>query len=323
MKFTIPGEPTGKIKRWTAEEIQYLKEHYTYMIHEEMAIALQRTPNAVRNKCCELGLIKKVEPWTATEIQMLKDFYIKAGETAPINMHKLEEVFSRDKTNICRKARELGLPTSQHRKQTDETKIKYSENSKRMIRENGHPRGMKGKTHTQEFKEAASKRVTKEWQDPNSTFNSDDFRQRKSDYMTAAQAKNPLLRKGYSRGKQGKRKDIDNMYFRSSWEANYARYLNWLMANGNLYKWEYEPDTFWFESIKRGIRSYLPDFKLWDTKESVPYYVEIKGWMDDKSRTKLKRMAKYYPKVKVNVIERPEYKEIEKAVSGFIDGWEF
>ena len=31
----------------------------------------------------------------------------------------------------------------------------------------------------------------------------------------------------YTRGKGGKRKDLDNVYFRNSWEANYARFLNY------------------------------------------------------------------------------------------------
>ena len=42
------------------------------------------------------------------------------------------------------------------------------------------------------------------------------------------------------------------IYARSRWEANYARYLEWLRANGSIAKWEHEPETFWFEGIKRG-----------------------------------------------------------------------
>ena len=323
MKFTIPGEPTGKLKRWGDEEIQYLREHYEYMLHKEMAAALNRTPNAVRNKCHELKIIKQVEPWSDDEVQSLKEFYTKAGKTAPINLKNLEQVFGRDKTNICRKAKELGLPTCQNRKQTEETIKAQSEIAKKRIQENGHPKGMLGKQHSQEFKKAASERVANEWKDPNSAFNSEEFRQKKSDYMAAAVASNPLLRRGYSRGRQGKRKDVDNIYFRSSWEANYARYLNWLKLNGGIFKWEYEPDTFWFNEIKRGTRSYLPDFKIWETETSEPYYVEVKGWMDEKSETKLKRMSKYYPHIKVNIVAKPEYREIEKAVSSLIDGWEF
>ena len=130
------------------------------------------------------------------------------------------------------------------------------------------------------------------------------------------------LKRGYSRGKQGKRADLNNRYFRSAWEANYARYLNWLLKKGLVSAWDYEIDRFDFIKIKRGCRSYLTDFKVWDMDNSLPYYVEIKGWLDSKSNTKLKRMAKYYPEIKILLIGPKEYKEIENKCSAFIENWE-
>lgn len=121
---------------------------------------------------------------------------------------------------------------------------------------------------------------------------------------------------------KGRRKDLDNVFFRSTWEANYARYLNLLVKSGNIYRWEFEPDTFWFLEIKRGVRSYLPDFKVWETENSKPYYIEIKGWMDPKSKTKLKRMAKYYPEIELRLVGEKQYREIERKLSGAIKGWE-
>ena len=114
------------------------------------------------------------------------------------------------------------------------------------------------------------------------------------------------------RCKGGKRKDLGNTYFRSAWEANYARYLNFAKI-----KWEYEPKTFWFDGIKRGSRSYTPDFYLPEEDR----YVEIKGWMDKKSRTKLKRMAKYYPDVDIELIDSTRYRAIAKWKK-VIPGWE-
>ena len=43
--------------------------------------------------------------------------------------------------------------------------------------------------------------------------------------------------------------------------------------------------------------------------------------MDKSSKTKLKRMAKYYPNVKIILIERKQYKEIEKW-ERLIPNWE-
>jgi hypothetical protein len=122
--------------------------------------------------------------------------------------------------------------------------------------------------------------------------------------------------------KQGKRADLDNRYYRSAWEANYARYLNFLLKHKQIFKWEYEPDTFWFDKIKRGTRHYTPDFKVWETEESKPKYVEIKGYMDATSKTKLKRMAKYYPDVNIIICGRAEYYILQRQVAAMIDGWE-
>lgn len=130
------------------------------------------------------------------------------------------------------------------------------------------------------------------------------------------------MRQAYSRGKQGKRPDLDNRYFRSSWEANYARYLNFLVKQKNIHKWDYEVDTFFFDEIKRGTRSYMPDFKIWETESSEPYYIEVKGWMDDKSRTKLNRMAKYFPCIKIVLIQKKEYMEIQRKLKNLIPFWE-
>lgn len=120
----------------------------------------------------------------------------------------------------------------------------------------------------------------------------------------------------------GYRSDMPGIYFRSGWEANYARYLEFLKSRKEIYKWEFEPDTFWFNEIKRGCRSYLPDFKIWDKKNSKPYYVEVKGYMDSRSKTKLKRMKKYYPDVRIDLVTKKEYTEIKDKLSRLIKNWE-
>jgi protein involved in sex pheromone biosynthesis len=117
----------------------------------------------------------------------------------------------------------------------------------------------------------------------------------------------------YSRGKVGKRSDLGGQYFRSAWEANVARWLN--LQN---IRWEYEPKTFEFTKIRKGSRFYTPDFYLPDEGR----FIEVKGWMDPKSATKLKRMAKYYPAVSIEVIGPERYRGIKSACSTAIPGWE-
>jgi hypothetical protein len=119
----------------------------------------------------------------------------------------------------------------------------------------------------------------------------------------------------------GKRADLGGLYVRSAWEANYARYLDWLVQIGDIRGWEYEPVTFEFHAIKRGTRFYTPDFKVTNCDGSVEYH-EVKGWMDPKSKTKLKRMKRYYPDVPVTVIDADAYRALARDVSGFIPNWE-
>lgn len=93
------------------------------------------------------------------------------------------------------------------------------------------------------------------------------------------------------------------VYLRSNWEVKFAEYLEMLKKGGAIKSWEYEPKTFWFMEIKRGVRSYKPDFMVVDNGDKVTWY-EVKGFMDGRSVTKLKRMKKYYPDEQVRVIDR-------------------
>ena len=148
----------------------------------------------------------------------------------------------------------------------------------------------------------------------------DEMRENRYEKMIKTKIKNGSLNpmkncsNPYSRTKSGKRKDLNNQFFRSSWEANIARYYNFVGI-----EWEYEPKEFIFKDVRRGCISYTPDFYL--PKEDR--WVEIKGWMDKKSKTKLKRFEKYYPKEfkKLELITGTEYKSFSKY-STLIPGWE-
>lgn len=120
----------------------------------------------------------------------------------------------------------------------------------------------------------------------------------------------------------GRREDLDGRFFRSLWEANYARYLKFLLDNGQIEKWEYEVHTFTFEGISRGCRTYTPDFKLTHRDGAVEWH-EVKGWLDQKSRTRLERMKRYFPEEKVIVIDTEWFRQASRSgLSGVISGWE-
>ena len=126
----------------------------------------------------------------------------------------------------------------------------------------------------------------------------------------------------YSRCVAGYRDDVPDHYFRSSWEANYARYLNLLQKMGIVDAWEYEPETYWFDSIKRGVMSYKPDFRVKYRNDPVPVTVEIKGWITPQDRTKWRRMAKYHPSVKLEIVAQKQYLAIKRKWASCISNWE-
>lgn len=122
------------------------------------------------------------------------------------------------------------------------------------------------------------------------------------------------------RGKGGYRKDI-GIYVRSSTEHNYALVLNWRKARKEIVDWEYELKEFEFHKIKRGTRTYLPDFKVIYPDGHYEWH-EVKGWLDPKSKTQLKRMAKYYPEEKIILIDQSVYADLARIFKKVLPGWE-
>jgi len=129
--------------------------------------------------------------------------------------------------------------------------------------------------------------------------------------------------KKFAHHKAGKRTIGGNeIYFPNQMEANYYRYLHWMREHGMIADFEYQPDYLDFTQygFTHGTTRYRPDFKVTE-KDGSTYYVETKGWLDAKSKTKLKR-AREYSKVRVNLVLYREYKQLEKQISGLVPEWE-
>ena len=274
--------------------------------------------------------------WTDAELQIVRDWYAE-HDGKPLELDVLAACVGRLKSNVSRKARSMGLTNHKRTRvekingyypsaapkffDPEERRRHNSISRKEWHKTHDHPRGALGMKHKPEIAESSRKRMNAMHQ----SSTPDDYRERGrrstmtriNKYGTAGpvNVKNP-----YSRGRGGKRDDLDGLYVRSSWEANYARYLNWLQARGEIRGWEYEPDVFLFEGYTRGARAYTPDFKVTEKNGEVIYH-EVKGWMDGPSKTRLKRMAKHYPHIKVIVIGEAEYKAIKKW-RGMIPDWE-
>jgi hypothetical protein len=120
--------------------------------------------------------------------------------------------------------------------------------------------------------------------------------------------------KGKSRVKNGRRPDLDNRYFRSTNEANFARYLQF-----HRVIWAYEPKTFWFPGAHTGPRCYTPDFYL----PALEVWCEVKGWMDTRSQAKLDRLRMTYPDMKVVVVGEGLFERAERQrLCQVIPHWE-
>jgi hypothetical protein len=293
---------------FTQEEIDFLIKNYPEKGKMWCCEQLNKTESQIRVKAAKLKL----------RLNKNSDFFIdfqrraaksKVGKKRPGHSAFMKELVKTDKFDKFRIT-------------SEEDKIRISITNKKWIKENGHPRGMLGKTHSKELKQKMSERVKKMWQDPNSKLNSIEHRQAVSNRMSKLM--NYRLKNSpsniYSKSKKGTISIGGNIFFaRSSWEANIAAYLEFLKQNKEIAAWEHEPETFWFEAIKRGVRSYLPDFRITNIDGSI-YYIEVKGWMDNKSKTKLKRMSKYYPNVVLELIDSKRYNAISKN-KGVIPNW--
>lgn len=257
---------------------------------------------------------------TDAERASIRQAYEEVG-AEHIDLAAVAARMGRCKTSICRAAHEMGL-TNKARKKSDEGRAAIAAGHARMLATVGHPKGFAGGVHSAEARAVISQKSKDAWLVAKS-FEigpmSPEQRQRRSDQMVARMA-STSSENAYSRCKAGRREEIGPMYFRSAWEANYARYLNWLLGRGEIDRWEYEPETFWFEAIRRGVRSYRPDFRV--TEKGRSYFVEVKGWMDPKSKTKLARMKRYHPSVEVRVVGERQYRSIERSISRLIPGWE-
>lgn len=267
--------------------------------------------------------------WTPAMIEGLRELYsrpLKIGELAAF-----AKEIQKHPTNVSRKARGFGW-TVNHRSYGRQnpnkfaTKQEASEHLSRLAKErwmrHGHPKGFKGHKHT----DAARAKMAAASQNYYLNATKTQRRETTMKMLKTRLAKhgtlvtNPRPTASWKAGWRticGKKK-----YYRSRWEFNYALYLQFLKDTGNIQDWAHEPETFWFEGIRRGVCSYLPDFKVTENNGAVVFH-EVKGWMDARSATKLKRMKKYHPAVKLVLIQADFFRKnrhILRTIQGFEDG---
>jgi len=248
--------------------------------------------------------------WTDEQIKELIKTYLM-NKDSPIDLESLAKRLGKLESNICRKARSIGLKTNRGRKVSEKQRKIRSENMKKWIKENGHPRGnYKGGKQLKTCLYCGK--------------NFKVFPGSKQKYCSkSCTHHHPQSQKNQGYSKSGKRKDLNNQYFRSRYEANYARYLNFAIKNdGEIERWEFESETFEFKNIKRGTRFYTPDFKVYFKDGRIEYH-EVKGWDYPKGITARKRFSKYYPELKLVLISKEWFAGVKRhGMDKLIPGWE-
>lgn len=324
--ITLPVPPSANNlfrnvrKGATDEQIAeaYSRLGSVWKVGDELGMSGQVVSDRMR----KAGIPTKKRWLTDEDREIIRNYY----ETVPAEHFYLDQLatdLGRTRAVISREANRMGL-SNPRRRQSEKHREANRTSRIKVWQEKPHPRGMAGKKHTPETLakvSEASKRSWATWKTFGIGMMSPERLQEASNIMSE-RARKMAAERTHSRAKGGRRDDLGDTFFRSRWEANYARYLNLLMKLGAVESWEYEPKTFWFEKILRGVRSYKPDFRVFYKGDPVPEYVEIKGWVTAKDRTKWKRMKKYHPGIKLIVVGEKEYNALARKWKSAIPNWE-
>lgn len=272
---------------------------------------------------------KQIGLWKPWQIELVRERYMNENHRNKLDLNGLAEILGKNKSQVCKLAAGMGLTTMNRTvqirrnapkfKTKEELSAHISKCRTEWIAKNGHPRGALGMKHSKETKEAMSIISKNRWHSMTKKQQEDIT---EKSVLTRIRKNTPPRQRHETSWKAGWREiGSQRIYARSRWEANIARMLEFRRMTGDLISWEHEPLTFWFEKIRRGVRSYKPDFRVVEEGKE-PYFIEVKGWMDARSKTTLRRMKKYHPSVVVDVIESKRYAVIKKQLQYVVEGWE-
>ena len=269
---------------------------------------------SVHERLQKLGLTRSIRVLTVEEEARLRETYSSGMRRGDGKLDKLARDLGRTKYYLCRQARRLGL-TSARRSLSPAARGAASLRWIEHWATHDHPKGMLGKRHTQAVRDKISKSsVGREM--PNAAV----LRSLKTKVLKYGKATSGVRHR--CSWKSGWRTiGASRIYARSRWEANYARYLEHLASSGTILRWEHEPKVFLFEQSTSGCRSFLPDFRVTEASGEVTYH-EVKGWLDDRSREALARMAEFYPEASVRVFGAEWYRSNARRLSKIVPGWE-
>jgi len=302
--MTLPHDRTHRANcmarkpiKWTQAMIDFLTEHYPLKGKMWCADAMGLKEHQIRTKASALKLSArgKSEAW----------FEERKRHSERLTGRKRPE-----QAAVMKKAiHEKGL----HIQNRDA----ISKSRKEWYKTNPHPKGMLGKKHTEKTKQIFSMRSKQTWEN----YSEEQIRNKIDKQIRTQHERGSFSKRQKTTWKCGER-EIGNkiFFFRSSWEANYARYLELKKTFGEILDWQFEGKRFFGENQWKGT-CYLPDFEVTLTDGCVEFH-EVKGWMDDRSLKKIQMMRDCYPDLKLVVIGSKEYTLIRNRYQALIHDWE-
>lgn len=302
----IYGSIPSKSSRKTVSDHDLIKSYSQTGSIWKTAKEVGLCGQSVHERLTKLNVVNKMNLWTPFDDEILLSEYQKYKEANELDI--LAERLGRTKQFICRKAKNLGLTNSKVRYMSDKVRKKLSDKAKLWIKEKGHPKGYLGHKHSEDTRIKLSSACRAAWKNPNSTFNTEDFKQRQSDNLQKRKINNEI--KTFSnRGEHPFLFNGNEIIFKSSWEVEIAKKLQELFINRDILKWSYEAKHFVFDDKKRFTRSYCPDFEVVKQDGSL-LYIEVKGWKMEKSMERITMFKERYPDVNLYIIDEREYGKI-------------
>lgn len=205
---------------------------------------------------------RKPQPndWTPQEEQRVRDWYASHTDV-PLNRGALAETLKRTQASVAHKAQRLGLGNVLRPRWNDDVP---------------HPRGFAGKSISRHTRQRLDEGMRTYWADMTEDARADLVLRSLKTRERNGTLINPRPKTTWKQGwvTIGEHRH----YFRSKWEVNYALYLEWLKTKKQIAEWEYEPQTFWFEKIKRGTRPTPPTSALQRTTARSRITRSKAGW---------------------------------------------
>ena len=260
---------------------------------------------SVHERLTKAGVVKGINYFTESDKKLLLELYpiYKANN----NLVELAKLMKRTKQFICRKAKELGI-TSRSNPLSEKLKRNLSIKASERLKKNGHPKGFKGHKHTPDSKIKMSILSKRNWQNPKFKLRSEDATLRRSDTMFKNRI-NGKIQPHSNRKECNETINHKEFNFKSSWEFGFALVLEKLRINGSILSWDYEPTRFIFDDVKVGIRSYLPDFAVFN-KRGETIFFEVKGWKMNVGMKRIEMFKERFPNIKLHIIDEYEYKKV-------------